>query len=647
MEDQPHQPRKRKPRGSRKKKKKREEYPAPLKLKAVKLYLEEGYSPLLIQAETGISSTNLYRWVKKYREQGEGGLESRRNGGLKCRLPEAVRQKIIEEKKKDPTKGSKKISQFLRRMFFLGASPETVRKTLKEEGLVQKPTPKKRKRNIQKPRFFERSTPNQLWQSDIFMFRAGGKYTYLIGYIDDYSRYITGLGLFHSQTAENVIEVYRRAAAEYKPPREMLTDNGRQYTSWRGKTRFEMEMAKDKIHHFRSQPHHPMTLGKIERFWKTIYNEYLVRARFESFEDARERIQQWVKHYNHRRPHQGIGGMCPADRYFEIATELKKTIEKGIADNVLELALRGKPVEPFYMVGRMDGQSVVLQANKGKLTLSVDDKNNQQTREVTYPINNKGENNEQHQNQTHGEPENIPEESSEAIERGGGAPAHGQGEAQSSAFHLDGAQETGGDMPGAENQLPAHPQLAGPGPQGDAAGPGAPTEPGEGPGASAPAAEVPGETPERQSSQREYDRPPGEPAAENPEREGLEEPILPHIHHSERQVIHHEEQRRDGQEQGEDNPSGTNGRINSHPGGSETGPIPQDLLPVGETGSGWHVEGPGRKRGWPAGDSGGSGKGSPAEESGGPGEGSGSGQTVQDSAETLPRLGTAEGQGQE
>jgi len=139
----------------------------------------------------------------------------------------------------------------------LKASPETVRKTLKQENLVEAPK-RKPKRNPQKPRFFERSTPNQLWQTDIFSFRLGGKQAYLLGYIDDYSRYITGMDLFRSQTAENVISVYRIAAGEYNPPKEMLTDNGRQYTNWRGVTKFEREMKKDRIKHIRSQPHHPI-----------------------------------------------------------------------------------------------------------------------------------------------------------------------------------------------------------------------------------------------------------------------------------------------------------------------------------------------------------------------------------------------------
>jgi len=119
-----------------------------------------------------------------------------------------------------------------------------------------------------------------------------------------------------------------------------------------------------------------MTLGKIERFWKTIWDEFLNRCQFDSLESAQQRIALWVKYYNHRRPHQGIGGLCPADRFFEIDSKLRQVIEKGIEENALELALRGRPKENFYMVGRMNGQSVVLEAEKGKgsMTLTVDER---------------------------------------------------------------------------------------------------------------------------------------------------------------------------------------------------------------------------------------------------------------------------------
>ena len=453
--------------GDRKRKfpKRSKRYGPDFKLKVVKKFVEESVPVSVIRQECEVSGETVARWVRDYRREGEAGLSPHRAGKGKS-LPSPVRQKIVELKEANPLFGIKRISQVLKRAFFLSASPETVRKTLHASSLINSP-PKKRQRNMVRPRFFERSVPNQLWQTDIFTFRLGGHYAYLIGYIDDYSRYITGLELFRTQTGQNVIEVYRRAASEYNPPKEMLTDNGRQYTSWRGHSRFELELKKDKIHHIKSQPHHPMTLGKIERFWKTIYLEFLVRAQFESFEDAAERIRQWVKYYNHKRPHQGIGGLCPADRYFEIQSELKKTIEKGIKENLLEMALRGKPRLPFYMVGRMEGQSVVLRAEKGKLRLSVDDEEDDTTQEVVYNINEEGAG--------HGEngEDKKREEAADDEPRG-------DGEMPSGARGVDGTPETGGSMPGAGDTVDGALRVAETGDGGNAPGVGTPGETGQG-----------------------------------------------------------------------------------------------------------------------------------------------------------------------
>jgi transposase InsO family protein len=352
------------------------------RLRAVKLHLEEGFTQNQVASVLGVTDGAVSHWVRDYRVSGEEGLKktSRRRAP---RLPAPVRDKIVELKKENPTFGVKRISQFLRRFFLMQASAETVRQKLKEEGLVE-PPPKPR-RNLVRPRFFERATPNQMWQSDIFTFKVGLRYAYLIGFMDDYSRFMVGAGLFHSQTSENVLEVFRGAVAAHKAPREMLTDNGRQYATWRGKTRFQKELQKENIHHIRSTPHHPMTLGKIERFWATLHQEFLSRALFDSFEQARERIAFWIQYYNFKRPNQGIEGLCPADRFFEVASEVRKTLQAGIQENLLEMALRGQPQKPFYMVGNMQGQSVVLRAEKGKLKLSID--NGNENKELIYDLN--------------------------------------------------------------------------------------------------------------------------------------------------------------------------------------------------------------------------------------------------------------------
>ena len=347
-------------------------FPIEFRLKIAKLRAEEGYPVHLLAEQFGISQDSVYRWAKRYRLYGQRGLVNQARGKSVAKTPAAVTQSIIDLKKQDPARGPRRISDILKRFFLVKASPSTVQRTLHEQGLTQ-PVKKRRKKNPAKPRFFERATPNQMWQSDILTFRLAGKNAYLIGYIDDYSRYITGCGFYRSQTAEHVIETYRKAVGEYGVPKEMLTDNGRQYTNWRGTTRFEKELSKDRVKHIRSRPHHPMTLGKIERFWQTILSEFLQRAQFTSFDDAAGRIAFWIKYYNYKRPHQGIGGLCPADRFFEIATALKKTLEQGVEENALELALRGEPRDPFYMVGRMGDQSVVIRAEKGKVKMLVDD----------------------------------------------------------------------------------------------------------------------------------------------------------------------------------------------------------------------------------------------------------------------------------
>ena len=360
-------------------------YPYEFRIKMVRLYLEEGYSTTVLQEQFGVSSHSVVRWVKAYRQQGTEGLVAKLRTGSKPKMTETVKRQIVGMKKKHPEYGPRRIADVLKRFFLVPTSATSVHKALSDEGLTKK-AKRKPVKNPAKPRFFERSKPNQLWQSDIMTFRLAGRNAYLIGFLDDYSRYITSLGLYRSQTAAHVLETYRRGIAEYGVPREMLTDNGRQYTNWRGKTRFEREMKKDRVKHIRSRPHHPMTLGKIERFWKSIQSEFLFRAQFDSFEQAVERTAFWVKYYNYKRPHQGIGGLCPADRFFEIQHDLKRTLAKGVEENALELALRGRPVDPFYMVGRMGGQSVVIRAEKGKVKMLVDGKDQPPEKELVYDV---------------------------------------------------------------------------------------------------------------------------------------------------------------------------------------------------------------------------------------------------------------------
>jgi len=449
------------------------------KLKTVKLYLEEGLPAKLVAKETGFAKQTIFEWVRKYREQGEEGLKPKRHTHRRVNISPVVKDKITAVKKNNPTFGAKRISQVLRRLFFVKASAETVRKTLKDQGLAAKPK-KKRRKPRPKVKRFERARPNQLWQSDIFTFRVLERNAYLIAFMDDHSRYIVGLGLFRSQRADQVIEVYRGGVGQYGAPREVLTDNGRQYANWRGKSKFTKELERDGVHHIRSASHHPQTLGKVERFWKSIWDEFLSHAGFERFEEAAERIAFWVKYYNHQRPHQGIEGACPADRFFKIQQQLREVIEKGVDENVEHMALHGSPKIPFYMVGRMGEKSVVI--TKEGDQMKVEERTD--TREET------SEEKKAERNEERGESDEYKgegEQDTQAVQR--------KTEVSGGIEYMDREEKAVGGVQGTGDHLRDTVAVAGPGVDGDTDSTGAEGKErgGSGAGAGAKAAEAGGE----------------------------------------------------------------------------------------------------------------------------------------------------------
>ena len=197
-----------------------------------------------------------------------------------------------------------------------------------------------------------------MWQTDLFTFvlKRQNRRVYLVGFLDDQSRFLTGYGLHASQSAALVIEVLRAALAAYGIAEEILTDNGSQYVTWRGKSQFTRELEKRGIRQIVARPRHPQTLGKIERFWGTLWRECVETAVFRDLEDARRRIGLFIDHYNFQRAHQGIEGLVPADRYFGAAPEVLKTLRERVAANALELARHGVPKQPVYLTGLLEGK---------------------------------------------------------------------------------------------------------------------------------------------------------------------------------------------------------------------------------------------------------------------------------------------------
>lgn len=344
---------------------------APQRLLLLDTWRRSGLPAADFAALIGMSKYTLYAWKKRFEQHGPAGLLDQPRGGPRgSKLPDLTRCSILMLKEANPCWGCQRISDMLARGPALPASAAAVAQVLHEAGyeleeVATHPHP-------DKVRHFERAKPNQLWQTDLFTFilKRQNRRLYLVAFLDDRSRFITGYGLHASQSAALVLEVLRAALVCYGVPEEILTDNGSQYVTWRGKSAFTRELEKRGIRQVVAAPRRPQTLGKIERFWGTLWRECVEQAIFLDLGEAQRRIGLFIDHYNFQRPHQGIEGLVPADRFYDAAEEVKHTLAARVAANALELARHGLPKTPFYLTGQVGGQPFSMHAEGERFILT-------------------------------------------------------------------------------------------------------------------------------------------------------------------------------------------------------------------------------------------------------------------------------------
>ena len=334
---------------------------------------QRGLSVRDVAGMYGVSPTRVSRWTCAYEKCGIAGLEAApagRRRKLSAKV-EAAGQIVKELVKAEPDAGIGKVQGALYRQGFLSMARETVRKLLRRNGVGPQEVRLKRRNKPVKVRSFERACPNDLWQTDIMTFMLKGQYrVYLIGFMDDNSRFMVGWGLYRFQKADNVQEVFRAAIEKRGMPKEVLSDNGRQYHSWRGSSKFTTMLTKLGIRHIRSRPYNPQTCGKIESFWRNLYQECLTKVPLATFEEAEAKIGEYIEYYNFKRPHQGIGNLIPSDRYYGVAGQVKQIIAGNTAAVQEAQPTAAGYTPPTYLVGNIGGKELRLIARDAEVTLS-------------------------------------------------------------------------------------------------------------------------------------------------------------------------------------------------------------------------------------------------------------------------------------
>lgn len=145
---------------------------------------------------------------------------------------------------------------------------------------------------------------------------------YLLGVIDDLSR-ICWLELLENKKALTVmfavLKAFNLLKSTYNIEIEtVMTDNGAEFGSGKDAKNkdehpFERLLMEMNMKHKYTKPYRPQTNGKIERFWKTLKEDFEEDSLFNDIEDLKEEILGYIVYYNEHRPHSSLNGLTPKE----------------------------------------------------------------------------------------------------------------------------------------------------------------------------------------------------------------------------------------------------------------------------------------------------------------------------------------------
>jgi transposase InsO family protein len=264
----------------------------------------------------GISRDTYYRYRRRYLAEGLAGLEdrSRRPRSSPVKIPAELEIRICEMRKGHPRWGARRIRTELIRAGIDPPAISTVHQVLVRNGLVSAQPPRRPRADKR----FEREIANDLWQIDATQIPLGDSTKgWVVDLIDDHSRYLLAALAGPAATGELAWDAFETAASRYGLPRQVLSDNGLCFTGRLHGTEVMFEKSLDElgVEMINSAPYHPQTLGKLERFHRTLKEWLQDEGPPFDLEHLQELLDGFRFHYNRRRPHQGIGDQTPAERY--------------------------------------------------------------------------------------------------------------------------------------------------------------------------------------------------------------------------------------------------------------------------------------------------------------------------------------------
>lgn len=284
----------------------------------------EGWSVAATAESAGVSRATVYKWLRRWRAEGDAGLEDRtsRPHHSPRRIDPKLEQRILLARRRRRW-GPHQLE------FYLGVPRSTAYKVLVRNGCSRladfdRPT--------RKPIRYVKDRPGELLHVDVKKLgripdgggwrvhgrgngtaKGGGKLGYdkLHIAVDDHSR-LAFIQVHHDEKGTTCAAFLTDAIAWFAEQgitvERVMTDNAKNYVVSK---HFQQVLADAKIKHKRIRAYRPQTNGKVERFNRTLVDEFAYARTFTSNQARLDALPRWLRYYNTRRRHTSLDGHSP------------------------------------------------------------------------------------------------------------------------------------------------------------------------------------------------------------------------------------------------------------------------------------------------------------------------------------------------
>ncbi|WP_080418415.1 DDE-type integrase/transposase/recombinase [Burkholderia ubonensis] len=290
-----------------------------------------------------ISERTLQTWYYAWRRDGVKGLASQpRVDAGRSKLPETVQAAVLAAKRENPQRSVRQIRLLLEAAGVVARgtlSRCAVHRLLRAHGLSHIAGPAVVR---EEKRSFVAEYAGSIWYGDVmhgptFSFGGARRKTYLVSLMDDASRLVAHSAFCLSETALEIEGVLKQALLRRGIPRMLVVDNGAAYRA----ATLQTICADLGIRLVHCQPYQPTSKGKLERWHRTVREQFLAEldtTHIRDLADLNARLWAWVEQAYHREPHSALGKeVSPLVRYQQDLPRIRAL--GGLAPKLDELFL--------------------------------------------------------------------------------------------------------------------------------------------------------------------------------------------------------------------------------------------------------------------------------------------------------------------